>query len=159
MDFNDAGMAKGIIIAATRIIAYRLPILMFLWVWACQRPVAPQADKCAYPAVSPGPLHLLMGNPSAARADTNQPGNYLMEKPQYVLSYNRSKLHANWVAWHLTGGDLGGADRQDDFRPDPALPVGWRPARRTIPAAVLTGATCAPRPTGRLPTRIIPPHS
>ena len=96
----------------------------------CRKPaVIPQAGKCAYPAASTGTIHLLMGNPSTARADTNQAGNYLMEKPQYALSYNRSKLHANWVAWHLTGGDLGGAERQDDFRPDPSLPSGWQAAR------------------------------
>ena len=114
-------------------IPYRLLILCQLAIvglGACRKqPVAPIADKCAYPAVSPGPVHLLMGNPSAAKAGTSQPGNYLMEKPRYALSYNRPKLHANWVAWHLAGGDLGPAARQDDFRPDPALPAGWLAAR------------------------------
>ncbi|GAB3164326.1 DNA/RNA non-specific endonuclease [Telluribacter humicola] len=70
-------------------------------------------------------VHLSMGNPSDARADTNQANNYLMLKNQYALSYNRAKGHANWVAWELSPEWLGGSDRQDNFRPDPELPAGW----------------------------------
>jgi len=52
-----------------------------------------------------------------------------MLKPQYALSYNKSLGHANWVAWELTKENFGTSDRQDDFRPDPSLPVGWYHAR------------------------------
>ena len=40
----------------------------------------------------PSSVHLTMGTtPSGAVADvTSQPNNYLMEKPEYALSYNRS---------------------------------------------------------------------
>jgi len=68
---------------------------------------------------------LLLGNPSNATPDTANENNYLMFKPQYSLSYNRSKATANWVAWRLDTSWLGAAARQDDFRPDPALPAGW----------------------------------
>ena len=51
--------------------------------------------------------------------------NYLMQKPQYTLSYNRQKATPNWVAWRLDSSWLGTAQRQDDYRPDPALPAGW----------------------------------
>lgn len=68
---------------------------------------------------------LLLGNPSNATPDTANENNYLMFKPQYSLSYNRSRATANWVAWRLDTSWLGSADRQDDFRPDPALPAGW----------------------------------
>lgn len=68
---------------------------------------------------------LIMGNPSGATPDVANENNYLMFKPQYSLSYNRSTANPNWVAWRLDTSWIGGADRQDDFRPDPALPAGW----------------------------------
>ena len=68
---------------------------------------------------------LLLGNPSKATTDVANENNYLMIKPQYSLSYNRSRATANWVAWRLDSSWLGTADRQDDFRPDPTLPPGW----------------------------------
>jgi DNA/RNA endonuclease G (NUC1) len=68
---------------------------------------------------------LLLGNPSYATGDVANENNYLMFKPQYTLSYNRSKAVPNWVAWRLDTSWLGTAQRQDDFRPDPALPADW----------------------------------
>lgn len=68
---------------------------------------------------------LLLGNPSNATPDIANENNYLMFKPQYSLSYNRSRATANWVAWRLDSTWIGSAPRQDDFRPDPALPSGW----------------------------------
>lgn len=76
-------------------------------------------------APTPTQQHLLLGNPSNATADPTNADNYLMEKPQYVLSYNRSKGTANWVSWHLHRSWLGNVDRQDDFRPDELLPAGF----------------------------------
>jgi endonuclease G, mitochondrial len=81
-----------------------------------------------YAAASPTPTpseHLTMGNPSNAVHDTGQPGNYLMEKPQYSLSYNANLGEANWVSWHLSSSWLGSAPRQDDFRADSTLPAAW----------------------------------
>ena len=68
---------------------------------------------------------LIFGNPSNATPDINNPNNYLMQKPQYSLSYNRSKATANWVAWRLDSTWIGTTQRQDDFRPDTTLPAGW----------------------------------
>ena len=68
---------------------------------------------------------LFFGNPTDAFADTSLALNYLMIKPQYTLSYNTQTLCPNWVAWHLGTENMGEADRMDDFRPDPELPVGW----------------------------------
>src|SRR5437016_4162501 len=42
-------------------------------------------------------VNLTMGNPSNATADVGNENNYLMEKDQYALSYNRSKATSNWV--------------------------------------------------------------
>ena len=69
--------------------------------------------------------HLALGNPSGAVADATQPTNYLLVKPQYVLSYHRDRGIPNWVAWHLSSAWLGTAPRQDDFRADNTLPTGW----------------------------------
>ncbi|NCJ05336.1 DNA/RNA non-specific endonuclease [Synechococcales cyanobacterium C] len=67
--------------------------------------------------------HLAMGNPSGASVST--PNNYLMQKPQYALSYNNSTRIPNWVSWQLNTDWLGDAPRQNDFRPDESLPRGW----------------------------------
>ena len=67
-----------------------------------------------------GNVNLKYGNPSNANLkDTN---NYLLEKPQYSLSYNCQTGAANWVSWQLDRSWLGNVDRSDDFRPDPDLP-------------------------------------
>ncbi len=68
--------------------------------------------------------HLVMGNPSNAATDVNMPLNYLLDKAQYAVSYNRDRGTPNWVSWHLdTSWTTGGGTRQDDFREDPSLPV------------------------------------
>jgi endonuclease G len=69
--------------------------------------------------------HEVLGNPSRATTDVNNPSDYLMEKNQYVLSYNRDKGTPNWVEWHLDPSWLGSVDRSDDYREDTLLPAGW----------------------------------
>lgn len=66
--------------------------------------------------------NMLMGN--ASNAGTNE-NNYLLRKEQYSLSYSRTRSIANWVSWHFQSSDIGPADRQDDYRPDPELPSSW----------------------------------
>jgi endonuclease G len=68
---------------------------------------------------------LIFGNPSNATPDVANENNYLMPKPQYTLSYNRSKATPNWVAWRLDSSWIGSTQRQDDYRPDTSLPAGW----------------------------------
>jgi DNA/RNA endonuclease G (NUC1) len=68
---------------------------------------------------------LILGNPSGATANVANENNYLMIKPQYTLSYNRSRATANWVAWRIASVWLGSTSRQDDFRADTTLPSGW----------------------------------
>jgi endonuclease G len=82
------------------------------------------------PTPTPGE-HLTMGNPSNAVTNVNQPNNYLMEKPQYSLSYSRDNGGPNWVSWHLDSSWLGSAPRQDDFRADTTLPTGWYQVQAT----------------------------
>lgn len=68
-----------------------------------------------------GNIHLKYGNPS--NANRNDLTNYLLEKPQYALSYNCSNGIPNWVSWQMNETWLGSVDRSNDFRPDPDLPV------------------------------------
>ena len=73
----------------------------------------------------PSSVHLTMGNPSSAIASIGEPNNYLMEKPEYALSYNRDLGRPNWVSWHLSDEWVGTLTRVDSFRPDPAVPSDW----------------------------------
>lgn len=61
-----------------------------------------------------------------ARRQRNIDNNeaYLIERPQFVLSYNGKKHNPNWVSWQLRKSDLGKADR-GPFEPDPLLPKGF----------------------------------
>ncbi|WP_354578960.1 DNA/RNA non-specific endonuclease [Hymenobacter sp. UYP22] len=66
--------------------------------------------------------NLDLGNPSGATANVSMPTNYLLVKPQFAIGYNALRGTPTWVSWHLSRTDMGSAPRQDDFRPDPALP-------------------------------------
>ncbi|UYZ60501.1 DNA/RNA non-specific endonuclease [Hymenobacter latericus] len=89
-------------------------------------PVATPAPSRTSSAASGRDNPLDLGNPSGATSNpTASPNNYLMQKPQFVLSYSRDRGIPNWVMWHLSKAWMGSAPRQDDFRPDPALPRGW----------------------------------
>ncbi|HKR58654.1 MAG TPA: DNA/RNA non-specific endonuclease, partial [Pyrinomonadaceae bacterium] len=71
----------------------------------------------------PSSVHLTMGVPNAgAPAGDN---NYLMDKPELTLSYNRSRGTANWVSWHLSDEWIGTLARVDTFRADPQVPEDW----------------------------------
>jgi endonuclease G len=54
--------------------------------------------------------------------DADPSDDFIMDKGAYVLSYNRTRGLANWVAWRLTADDLGTEERADDFRADDQLP-------------------------------------
>ena len=78
------------------------------------------------PVVPPSSnINLAMGNPSGAITNTASPDNYLLDKTQYVLSYNRFRATSNWVSWYLSSSSRGSAARQNDFRADNTLPSGW----------------------------------
>jgi endonuclease G len=63
--------------------------------------------------------------PGEAKADPDKGREaYLIERPQYVLSYNDKRKTANWVAWQLVAKDVGRASR-GEFQEDPDLPKGF----------------------------------
>ena len=67
-------------------------------------------------------MHLVLGNPT--NANKSDFSNFLIERSQYALSYNRDRGIANWVSWQLSADWLGTTDRQDNFRQDGGLPAG-----------------------------------
>jgi endonuclease G len=64
------------------------------------------------------------GMPGAAKADPEHKDAYLIERPQYVLSYNDKRKTPNWVCWQLVKKDIGKVAR-GAFEPDPDLPKGF----------------------------------
>ncbi|MFD1757263.1 DNA/RNA non-specific endonuclease [Rufibacter sediminis] len=85
--------------------------------------VAPDAEQTPTETTTPTQdNHLAMGNPSAAGTSSS---NYLVSKPQYVLSYNSFRGTPNWVSWHLSSAWIGSTPRQDDFRADNTLPAAF----------------------------------
>jgi endonuclease G len=70
-------------------------------------------------------LHLTLGNPSDATTSNSDRDNFLLVKPQYVLSYNNTKGGSNWVSWHLQKSDIGTIPRQQ-FHPEDELPAGFK---------------------------------
>jgi endonuclease G len=70
-------------------------------------------------------VHLTFGNPSHATTNVTNEKNFLIEKAQYVLSYNNANRTPNWVSWQLNRSWLGSIQRQNNFRPDDTLPSGW----------------------------------
>jgi endonuclease G len=77
------------------------------------------------PPPYPPAVHLTLGNPSDATSNIQQPENYLMQKPEYSLSYNRDLGRPNWVSWHLSPEWYGTLARVDTFRADPQVPPDW----------------------------------
>jgi endonuclease G len=49
--------------------------------------------------------------PTPAVADSKQREDYLIERPQFVLSYNAKTCCPNWVCWRLSKDDIGKAPR------------------------------------------------
>ena len=57
-----------------------------------------------------------------APVPTTGPGGILLEKRQYVESYNPSRGGPNWVSWVINSTQFGAAPRCDCFSADQALP-------------------------------------
>jgi len=94
---------------------FGMPLLALVLAAGCAPPGAP-------PSQGQEPdRNVRFGLPSPAKADPAQREDYLIERPQYVLSYNATKRTPNWVSWCLRETDIGDAAR-GPFSPDPLLP-------------------------------------
>ncbi|AUX21260.1 DNA/RNA non-specific endonuclease [Sorangium cellulosum] len=96
------------------------------------RPSSSAPPKGSAPPRPPAAgAHLELGVPARAdlRAGQGQAAasdDHLMIKPQYALSYNRSRNVANWVSWRLDAASFGATPRyRGKFLADGALPDGW----------------------------------
>ncbi|NJR37904.1 MAG: DNA/RNA non-specific endonuclease [Leptolyngbyaceae cyanobacterium CSU_1_4] len=81
--------------------------------------VLPKDPRISQSADNP---NALLGLPSSATSFNAN--DYLISRPQYVLSYNRSKAIPNWASWQLNQTWLGSRPRIP-FEPDQTLPSSW----------------------------------
>lgn len=89
------------------------------------------ATELAAPSIPGENDPIFLGNPTNAIASTSFPENYLKDNIYYKMAYSRSRGTSVWVAWHLQSEDIGSTSRQDDFRADENLPIGWYPVQNT----------------------------
>lgn len=94
-------------------------LLVVISAWYDVGRTQPRTDTVVPPAPA---RHLVFGNPSHATTNPSDADNFLLAKPQFVLSYHNTHGTPNWVSWHLKKSDIGKVERQDTFRPDPELP-------------------------------------
>ncbi len=91
---------------------------------------APLAPAPSAPAEAPGSIVRGPYDPAGQVAlgvalDRSPQDEYLLRRPQYVISYNRFRNAPNWAAWRLSAADLGSTGRtRRGFAPDPDLPDG-----------------------------------
>jgi endonuclease G, mitochondrial len=106
-----------------RKVAYFLILTIAISLVACRNPDIPVSGE------TKGNINLLMGNPSQATTSPGNAENYLIVRPQYALSYSKSKGIPNWVSWQLNASWLGDTGRVGKFAPDEDLPAGWERIR------------------------------
>lgn len=82
-------------------------------------------DLPTNPVLAQTEVKLVLGNPSNAAADLTESNNYLVVHSGFILSYNKDRGGANWVAWHLSKTDIADAERTNAFAPDTSLPRDW----------------------------------
>ena len=75
------------------------------------------------PSSAPNKQHIPLEQPLRLRNCPEQ----IIVHTGYRLSFNRETLCPNWVAWELTAQETQGtAQRSNDFRPDPAVPLRYQ---------------------------------
>lgn len=66
-----------------------------------------------------------LGNPDGAISNAASRTKYLIQRPQYHLSYNDDTHQANWVSWSITTNGLGTVQRKDDWAVEELLPSSY----------------------------------
>lgn len=57
--------------------------------------------------------------------DADPSDDFIVERPEYTLSYNKNRGTPNWVSYGIDATDFGSQDRCDCFTFDPALPASF----------------------------------
>ncbi len=96
----------------------RLFLLLFALVVAALPAIADNPPK------APKNRNVRYGLPGEAKDDPASKEAFLIDRPQYVLSYNDKTRTANWACWQLTSKDIGRVAR-GAFEPDKDLPKGF----------------------------------
>lgn len=99
-------LRKGLSMTLSKRLLLPLSALLLLLPLACQQEKEP--NKAPDEPVN---RNVRFGMPSPAKADIKQREDYLIERPQYVLSYNAKTRTPNWVSWALHNDDIGKAAR------------------------------------------------
>lgn len=83
-------------------------------------PSAPSlpASPSSAPSSIERSVHVALGIPK----DGDDSDDVLLDKTEYVVSYNPRLNVPNWVAWHLDANDLGRTKRSGKFSSETALP-------------------------------------
>ncbi|MDY3556059.1 DNA/RNA non-specific endonuclease [Gemmata sp. JC717] len=105
---------------------------MYLLLLAVGLAAVPSAAQPLKPLAN---RNVRFGMPGEAKADPDNKEAYLIERPQYVLSYNDKRKTANWACWQLAKKDIGKVAR-GAFAPDKGLPKDFA----AIGSGVYTGS-------------------
>lgn len=89
----------------------------------------------ADPPKPPANRNIRYGMPGEAKDDPASKEAFLIDRPQYVLSYNDKRKTANWACWQLVSKDIGKTAR-GAFEADKGLPKDFTP----ISSAQYTGS-------------------
>jgi endonuclease G, mitochondrial len=73
------------------------------------------------PPKTPANRNVRYGMPGEAKDDPASKEAFLIDRPQYVMSYNDKHKTANWVCWQLVKADIGRTAR-GEFKADKDLP-------------------------------------
>lgn len=76
------------------------------------------------PPKTPKNRNVRYGLPGEAKDDPAEKAAFLIDRPQYVMSYNDKTRCANWVCWQLVSKDIGRVAR-GAFEADKGLPKGF----------------------------------
>ena len=119
-----------------------------------RRPQPEPAPNSGEPGQTLANRNVRFGTPAEAKTDPAHKDAYLIERPQYVLSYNDSKKIPNWVCWNLNKNDIGNTSaRRASSRTPICPPASSTSSRATTPAPASTAATCARRRTAPTPRK------
>ena len=87
--------------------------------------VTGQASFSVIPATAPTAAvyrnHVEFGVPR----DADNSDDFILDKPQFVSSFNKNRGNPNWVSWNLNATQFGAAPRCDCFTMDLSLPLSF----------------------------------